>query len=110
MRRVPRGRWATVVAALLDGVTVVLAPVPPGLRVGDARRLAARARERQGVLVVLESSGTAGARVGRWPGEASRRLRPRVRWRGQGPGLLVERALALEVVEHGRVRRVARAG
>ena len=35
-----------VVAALLDGITLVVAAVPSRLRHGDARRLVARARER----------------------------------------------------------------
>ena len=55
----PASRWATSVAALLDGVGLVLAEVPPHVRAADARRLIARARERGGVLVVLGN---------RWPG------------------------------------------
>src|SRR6266513_2306434 len=46
VRHVPADRWSTVVAALLDGVAVVVAAIPPYLRAGDARRLTARARER----------------------------------------------------------------
>jgi hypothetical protein len=64
VRRVPRDRWGTVVAALLDGVAMVIAAVPPWLRANDARRLSARARERAAVLVAL----------GPWPAEASLRL------------------------------------
>jgi hypothetical protein len=45
--------WPTVVAALLDAVDVVLVRSPPGLSPGQARRLAARARERGAVLVPL---------------------------------------------------------
>jgi len=45
--------WPTVVAALLDAVDVVLVRSPPGLPAGQARRLAARARERGAVLVPL---------------------------------------------------------
>ena len=50
---VPAASWATVVAALLDAVDVVYARPPRGSRVsaGDARRLVARAREREAVLV-----------------------------------------------------------
>ena len=58
----PASRWATVVAALLDGVGLVLAEVPPHVRAGDARRLVARARERGSVLVVLGD---------RWPGSTA---------------------------------------
>ena len=65
VRAVPASRWATVVAALLDGVTMVVATVPRHVRAGDARRLVARARERSAVLVA----------VGSWPAEAAVRLR-----------------------------------
>ncbi len=54
VRRVPPARWATVVAALVDGMSLVLTDVPRGVAVGDARRLTARARERGCVLVVHE--------------------------------------------------------
>jgi len=64
VRRVPPARWATVVAALLDGVGCVLAAPPRALRHGDARRLVARARERDAVLIAL----------GSWPVEAALRL------------------------------------
>ena len=53
VRNAPPDRWAAVVAALLDGITVVVAAVPPHLRLGDARRLVARARERRRVLVAF---------------------------------------------------------
>lgn len=56
VRRVPPTRWATVLAAMLDGMSLVLTDVPRGVRVGDARRLTARARERGCVLVVHERS------------------------------------------------------
>ncbi|MGZ8764954.1 MAG: hypothetical protein ACXW2C_04565 [Acidimicrobiia bacterium] len=64
VRGVPPARWATVVAALLDGVTTVVTAVPRSVRVGDARRLVARARERSAVLVT----------VGAWPAEAALRV------------------------------------
>ena len=55
----PLGEWATVCAALVDGFDVVLAGPPSsragsagrGLRSADSRRLVARVRERQSVLV-----------------------------------------------------------
>lgn len=68
VRRVPPVRWATVVAALLDGVSLVLAEVPRGVSPGDARRLVARARERESVLVALETCGAV------WPGSAAYEL------------------------------------
>jgi hypothetical protein len=67
VRRVPPARWAAVVAALLDGVTLVLADLPAansgagGVSFPDARRLVARARERETVLVVGEG----------WPADAA---------------------------------------
>ena len=80
VRRVPPARWAAVVAALLDGVSVVLAEVPAYARVGDARRLLARARERDAVLVAM----------GPWPAEAALRLRAGGSvWRGQEGELFV---------------------
>jgi hypothetical protein len=78
VRRVPRARWAAVVAALLDGISVVLAEIPSFARIGDARRLQARARERGAVLVVM----------GPWPAEAALRLRAGgSMWRGLARGV-----------------------
>jgi hypothetical protein len=50
-------RWATVVAATLDGVDALLVEVPPRLRAADARRLQARLRERGSVVVVVGPAG-----------------------------------------------------
>jgi hypothetical protein len=86
-----------VVAALLDGVALVVAEVPDGragVRPSDARRLVARARERGSVLVVQ----------GAWPAEAALRLRagggP---WSGlgDGTGVLEVRELRVEVEGRG---------
>lgn len=49
----PEGSWATVVAALLDAVDVVVAAPPSRLGATDARRLQARARERGAVLCTV---------------------------------------------------------
>jgi hypothetical protein len=101
IRRAPADRWGAVVAALLDGVTLVVATVPPHLRLGDARRLVARARERGAVLVAF----------GEWPVEAAMRVQtgPSV-WRGlgAGAGLLEGRDLNVQVEVKGR--GFARAG
>jgi hypothetical protein len=94
VRRVPADRWSTVVAALVEGVTVVVATVPLRLRLGDARRLVARARERASVLVAL----------GPWPAEAALRLRTgAARWHGldAGTGLLTVRDLEVRVEGRG---------
>lgn len=106
VRGVPIDRWAVVVAALLDGVSVVVADVPRGLHVSDARRLMARARERSAVLVA----------VGAWPVEAALRLRAEGgAWSGLGvgDGELAGRALRVRVEGRGapaRVRMVALVG
>jgi hypothetical protein len=94
VRRLPRDRWAAAVAALLDGVALVAAAVPPYLRAGDARRLVARARERAAVLVA----------IGPWPAEAALRLEtgPSA-WCGleTGTGLLTERDMEVRVEGRG---------
>ena len=103
VRRVPPARWATVVAALLDGVSLVLAEVPRGVRLGDARRLEARAREREAVLVVAEPHGVA------WPAGAAyvvhaaaqRVGRPRT----PGAGVLGGRRLQVRVEGRGAAAR-----
>jgi hypothetical protein len=94
VRRVPHDRWATVVAALLDGVALVAAAVPAYLRPGDARRLTARARERAAVLVAL----------GPWPAEVALRLHAEAStWSGlqAGEGMLTTRELQLRVEGRG---------
>jgi hypothetical protein len=110
VRRVRADRWAMVVAALLEGVTLVAAWVPPGVRLGDARRLAARARERGAVLVAMES--VAGVRSAAWPAEAALRLQVHPGpWRftddgdsTSGHGLLSERDLQVRVEGRGAAR------
>ena len=99
VRSVPRDRWATVVAALLDGVSVVLAEIPRSVRVGDARRLAARARERSAVLVAFAPDARA------WPVEAALRIQTQGGvWLGigEGDGVLAGRAPVVEVTARGR--------
>jgi len=95
VRRVPPARWTTVVAALLDGVSLVLAESSvASVRVGDARRLLARARERDAVLVI----------AGPWPAEAALRLHVDGSvWHGlePGSGLLAHRALDVRVEGRG---------
>lgn len=49
----PAGSWATVVAALVDAVDLVVVRPPARLADADARRLQARARERGAVLCTL---------------------------------------------------------
>jgi hypothetical protein len=98
VRAVPPALYGRVVATLLEGMTVVGAVVPRGLRLSDARRLEARARERAAVLVA----------VGPWPGEAALRLRAEhSSWSGlgRGEGLLGERVLRVTVSGRGAAGR-----
>jgi hypothetical protein len=91
-------QFGSVVATLLDGMTVVAATVPRRLRTGDARRLAARARERGSVLVA----------AGAWPGEAALRLRVEgSSWSGlgRGEGLLGGRTLRITLAGRGAAAR-----
>lgn len=93
----PGRHWATVVGALIDALDVVVAVPPPALRGPDARRLAARARERQAVLIPLMASG------GRWVEGADVRLAVvGAEWKGleRGHGLLASRVV--EVTGTGR--------
>jgi hypothetical protein len=94
VRAVPANKWSTVVAALLDGFAFVATDVPVRCRIGDARRLAARARERAATLVAL----------GPWPAEAAVRLHATTsQWHGlgDGSGLLARRDLDVRVEHRG---------
>jgi hypothetical protein len=93
--------WGSVVAALVGAFDIVLLAPTHRVRTADARRLAARARERGSVLVQLES----GARSAL---ETDLRLTTgNVEWHGlgQGHGRLHARRVQVEV--SGR-RRAAR--
>jgi hypothetical protein len=96
------GHWPTVVAALLDGIDVVVAAVPPGLRAPDARRLVARARERGSVLVPLVPPGSS------WVEGADVRLRvTAATWHGleAGHGFLQAREVEVAATGRGAARR-----
>ena len=74
----PPESWATVVAALVDALDVVLLRARRRVSVGDARRLIARARERGAVLVMLGDS---------WPEAPDVRLSiTSAEWKGIGDG------------------------
>jgi len=95
------GAWAAVVAALLDAVDVVLVRSPARLPAAQARRLAARARERGAVLVPL----------GVWPEPADLRLAVTASaWRGlgQGHGRLQSRQVEVLVAGRGTASRERR--
>ena len=94
----PGERWAEVVAALLDGVDLLLLSPPAGLRASDARRLAARARERGVVLVPVRHQGS-----GRWPESPEVRMEADpVEWTGLGAGFGYLRHRRVEIAVEGR--------
>jgi hypothetical protein len=106
----PGAGWPTVVGALLDAVDIVAARPPQaragsrGLAPADARRLAARARSKDAVLVPFTSSSGPAAQHAQhaWP-NADVRLHAREgAWTGLGDGSGRLRARQLTVVAGGR--------
>jgi hypothetical protein len=87
----PGSAWTTAIGALLDAVDLVAAR-PPRLAPGDVRRLAARARTRESVLLPY----------GAWPGADVRLQADGGRWSGIGDGTGRLRARRLEVRAEGR--------
>lgn len=117
--------WTTAVGALLDAVDIVAARPPP-LAPGEVRRLAARARNRDAVLMPFLDQAAAGRGDGRgdgrgngcgdglaegagrdgldWPG-ADVRLRARPEhWTGIGAGTGRLRARRIQLTVEGRGR------
>jgi hypothetical protein len=91
----PPAMWATVVATLVESFDLVLARAHHRVRPGDARRLAARARERGSVLVVLGGGTSASS----WPERPDQRFTPvEAVWEGlgDGHGHLVARRVTIE--------------
>lgn len=82
----------TVLAALVDGVEVVVVGPQVALADADRRRLAARARERGAVLVS----------TGPWPGAQVVLTAERSRWEGLGHGSGRLRSRRLTVTRTGR--------
>jgi len=94
--------WPAVVAAFLDAVDVVLVRAPARLPAAQARRLAARARERGAVLVPL----------GAWPEPADLRLAvTSSAWHGlgRGHGSLHSRQVEVLITGRGAATRERRA-
>jgi hypothetical protein len=86
----PPAMWATVAATLVESFDLVLARATHRVRPGDARRLAARARERGSVLLVLGD---------KWPERPDQRFTPvEAVWEGlgDGHGHLVARRVTIE--------------
>lgn len=87
--------WDSVVAALLDGADAVVLLPPAHVRPATARRLAARARARRSVLVVLGDST--------WPeGPEIRLVVQEASWHGCGSDHSPLRARRAKVVRSGR--------
>ena len=99
----PPALWPTVVAALVDAFDAVLLAPPGHLRPGDARRLAARARERGAVLVAMGATGPLAPDV--------RLTAAAVTWEGagHGDGHLRARRVEVEATGRGRAARPRRA-
>ncbi|MDT0263797.1 hypothetical protein [Jatrophihabitans lederbergiae] len=73
--------WTTAVGALLDAVDVVVArPGVTPIADGDARRLSARARTRDAVLILF------GQQAATWPAVQTRLCARHGRWSGIGDG------------------------
>lgn len=91
----PGRQWPAVVAALVDGFDLILVRPPVRVRPADARRLAARVRERGAVMAVVDTPG--------WPESPDIRLStgPSV-WDGLGVGHGLLRSRRIEVVASGR--------
>jgi hypothetical protein len=91
--RTPGAQWAAVTAALIDAIDVIAVRPPERFRPADARRLAARARERGAVLLP----------VGSWVEGAELRLRVEGgQWRGLATGYGHLQRRVVEVVATGR--------
>jgi hypothetical protein len=90
----PGDEWPAVVAALVDAVDAVLVCLPQHVRSGDARRLAAKARDRGAVLVTTGGSRALPADVRLSVAGAT--------WEGLGRGHGRLRARRMDVVASGR--------
>ena len=90
----PGADWTSVVAVLLDALDVVVVAPRSRVRDSDARRLAARARQRGSVLVAFGAPAWEGADLWLTAGDA--------RWDGLGDGHGHLRARQVEVRCTGR--------
>jgi hypothetical protein len=88
----PGQDWPSVVAALLDGVDIVVAALPEPVPAQVASRLTARARQRGAVLMP----------VGRWPGADITLEVTGAAWHGLGQGRGRLHRREMDVVAYGR--------
>ena len=104
------GDWTTAVGALLDAVDIVAARPPARLAPADVRRLAARARSHDAVLItyLTDSAGSAGrAGAASWPGTEVRLRAHEGEWSGLGAGYgrLRHRRLTVQAEGRGQAAR-----
>jgi len=93
----PGDQWAVVAAALVDGFDLLMLRPPGRVRPVDARRLAARVRERGTVMLVVDAPD--------WPESPDLRLslsHHRTGWEGLGAGHGCLTGRRMEVVSSGR--------
>lgn len=93
----PGDEWAVVAAALVDGFDLLMVRPPGRVRPVDARRLAARVRERGAVMLVVDAPD--------WPESPDLRLSVtghRTVWEGLGSGHGCLTGRRTEVVSGGR--------
>ncbi|WP_202797128.1 hypothetical protein [Kribbella flavida] len=93
----PRHDWLSVVAALVDALTVVVVRPPGEVTPGEASRLAARLRTRGAMLIA----------VGSWPGSEARLEVQTSVWTGigDGEGHLTARQATVAVTGRGAAVR-----
>ncbi|MEV0269797.1 hypothetical protein AB0H43_13545 [Hamadaea sp. NPDC050747] len=90
----PGAKWLEVMAIMLDGTQIVVAPVPPGgVTDAQARTLAARARQRGSVIVPFGPG---------WPGADLTIERTAARWQGLAMGHGRLRWMEADYVTRGR--------
>jgi hypothetical protein len=104
----PGPEWVNVVAALVDGVDVVVAAPPGPVAAQVASRLTARARQRGCVLVpLIPWSGSPASADGRWAGTDVVLESVRAVWEGlgQGRGRLRRRRVTISAQGRGAAAR-----
>jgi len=100
--------WTNVVGALLDAFDIVAARAPARLSDADLRRLAARARSRDSVLLpFLGGERWIGSAGGRWPTADLRLTAEPGEWSGigDGHGRLARRRMRVRVEGRGQAAR-----
>lgn len=97
----PGGGWVTAIGALLDAVDLVVTQPPSRVAPGDVRRLAARARTRDAVLVPFLAGEAS------WPGADLRLTAQPGEWSGigAGHGRLRQRRVTVTIEGRGQAAR-----